>query len=182
MLTKEQLITVDEFEKIIARPENLHRRLELINGEIEERVPTEKHGEIIITIGGELYIFLRKNPIGRATTDARHRVAGDEHNDRRPDISVRLDVERPAVEHGAVSGLPEFIIEVQSPSDSLKRMQSRADYYLANGTKLVWLVYPAKQIVEVLTPADRQLLTIEDTLTGGDVLPEFSLPVKTIFA
>jgi hypothetical protein len=34
---------------------------------------------------------------------------------------------------------------------------------------------------EVHTPEDLQVLTLNDTLDGGDVLPGFMMPVKDIF-
>lgn len=77
--------------------------------------------------------------------------------------------------------MPDLAVEVQSPSNTLKGMQEKAAYYLLNGTRMVWLVYTEKQLIEVLTPHDRQLLTINDSLSGGDVLPGFMLPLKTIF-
>ena len=43
MTTQEKLYTVDEFEQIIAQPENSERLLELVNGEIVEKMPTEEH-------------------------------------------------------------------------------------------------------------------------------------------
>jgi len=51
----------------------------------------------------------------------------------------------------------------------------------ANGCKLVWLVYPKKQIVDVITSQAREPFTIDETITGGDVLPDFVIPVREIF-
>jgi Uma2 family endonuclease len=45
----------------------------------------------------------------------------------------------------------------------------------------IWIIYPAKRLVEVLTPTDRKLLTEADTLEGGDLLPGFTLAVRDIF-
>lgn len=42
-------------------------------------------------------------------------------------------------------------------------------------------MYPKKRLIEVLTPTDRHLLTVDDTLSGGDVLPGFTLAVRDIF-
>jgi hypothetical protein len=60
-------------------------------------------------------------------------------------------------------------------------MYDKAQLYLANGTRMVWIIYSTRQIIEVLTPTDRQLLTINDVLEGGDVLPGFSVPVRELF-
>lgn len=77
--------------------------------------------------------------------------------------------------------MPDLAVEVKSPDDSLRALRDKARYYLANGCRLVWLVLPDKQIIEVYT-ADKQPLTEADTLTGGEVLPGFALPVRQVFA
>jgi Uma2 family endonuclease len=62
-------------------------------------------------------------------------------------------------------------------------MRERAAYYLAHGARLVWLLYPAKGLVEVYRQsADSDILTGADTLQGEEVLPGFTLPVREIFA
>ena len=103
-------------------------------------------------------------------------------NDRIPDLSFITHEKGALVREGAAPYMPDLAVEVQSPGQSDKLMADKAAYYLANGTRMVWLVYPEKRIVEVLTPDDRQLLNDENTLSGGDVLPNFSLPIREIFA
>jgi hypothetical protein len=44
-----------------------------------------------------------------------------------------------------------------------------------------FLVYTEKRLVTVLTASSEDILKEEDTLTGGDLLPGFTLPVKSIF-
>ncbi len=50
VLTREQLYTVDEFEELLKLPENAGRLLELIDGEIVEKMPTEEHGSIALPL------------------------------------------------------------------------------------------------------------------------------------
>ena len=55
--------------------------------------------------------------------------------------------------------------------------------YFAAGTRLVWEVNPRRRTVTVYTgPRTSTRLTETDTLTGGDVLPGFSLPLAELFA
>ncbi len=62
-------------------------------------------------------------------------------------------------------------------------MREKAAYYIANGSRMVWLLYPEKRLIEIFQPAaDIQILTEADTLNGGDVLPGFMLPVRDAFA
>lgn len=78
--------------------------------------------------------------------------------------------------------MPDLAVEVQSDGQSDRFMANKAAYYLANGSRMVWLVYPETQIVEVLTPDNRTLLNSEGIISGGDVLPGFSLPVRELFS
>lgn len=77
--------------------------------------------------------------------------------------------------------MPDSAVETKSPSDNLKRLRQKAEHYLQNGVKMVWLLYPEKQSIEVLTPEDFSYLTANGTLTGGDLLPEFSVTVADLF-
>ncbi len=62
-------------------------------------------------------------------------------------------------------------------------MREKAAYYLANGARQVWLVYPAQRMVEVYSPeADVEILMVGDQLTGGDILPGFAMSVVEVFA
>lgn len=181
MAIQERRYTVSEFEAFIAREENKHRLFELINGEIVEKMPTREHGIIAGNGITELNIYLRQNPIGLAAVEARHRPPDDEFNDRLPDVSFVSDINRPVEREGAALYMPDLAIEIKSPTDSLKKMLELAEFYLANGTRMVWLVYPEKRIVEVVTADDRQILTEDDPLEGGDVLPGFAIPVSSLF-
>lgn len=55
-------------------------------------------------------------------------------------------------------------------------------YYLQNGTRLVWLVYPEKQQIEIHT-ADAPIQTpgLDDALDGGAALPGLTLPLRDVF-
>jgi Uma2 family endonuclease len=181
MAVGEKLVTIEEFEAFIARPENRERRFELVNGRIVEKVPTEEHGVIALNIGTELKLYARMRG-GRAAVEPRHRIPEDEHNARLPDVAF-TSAERalPLVKQGAVPQMPDLAVEIQSPDDSPIELREKAIYYLKNGARMVWLVYPDKRTVEIHTAEDLRVLTAGDTLDGGDVLPGFSLPITEIF-
>jgi Uma2 family endonuclease len=77
---------------------------------------------------------------------------------------------------------PDLAIEVLSEGNTPGEMQrKRREYFLA-GTSLVWEVDPRRRVVTVYTgPEEGQTRTVADTLDGGTVLPELSLPVTRIF-
>ncbi len=44
---------------------------------------------------------------------------------------------------------PDFVIELRSPTDTLKTLQNKIKEYLENGTKLGWLINPKDKQVEI---------------------------------
>jgi Uma2 family endonuclease len=181
MAVQEHATTVKEFEAFMARPENVNRLFELVNGEIVQKMPTEEHGIIAGNLITWINMFLLEHPIGRAAVEVRHRAPDDQYNDRIPDVSFVADMNRAVVREGAVPFIPDLAVEIKSPDDTLKEMSETAHYCLTHGAKMVWLVYPDKRLVEVLTPTERLLLTENDTLAGGDVLPGFAVVVRDVF-
>ena len=181
MLIGKKLYTFAEFETFLDQPENSDRLFELINGEIIEKVPTQKHGVVTVNIATDFKNYSRQNKFGRVGVEVLHRNPGDKYNGRQPDISFYVDVTEPLVEEGAMRRMPDLAVEVQSPRDSVKKMREKADYLLANGTHMVWLVYPPKQLIEVVTLDDVAFYTIDDTISGEPVLPGFMLKVRDAF-
>jgi Uma2 family endonuclease len=174
-------ITAAQYDDFLARPENLHRRFELIEGEIVEKMPTQLHAYIIQMLSGFLFMFLRQNPLGYALIEARYRIPDGSDNDLIPDLSFVTKDHGSLVQSGPALYLPELAVEAQSEGQSDRFMLDKALLYLAHGTQMVWVIYSTRNIIEVLTPTERHLLTINDTLTGYDVLPSFSVPVREIF-
>ena len=182
-MIQNKLYTVEEFEKFADAPENDERRFELIDGEIVEKVPTEKHGVIVAKIVARILAFVEEHGLGRVAVEPRHRKSDDDHNARIPDLAF-TSKERalPLVEKGSVPQLPDLAVEVKSPDDSYIKMRNKAAFYIANGCRMVWLVFPEKKFVEVYEPdVDVQILTEDEVIKGGSVLPGFTLAVRDIF-
>mgnify|MGYP000496770749 CR=1 FL=1 len=179
MVVERKLTSVNEFEQFLAQSD--HRLFELIDGEIVEKMPTREHGIIAGNIVTAFNNYLNTREIGIAAVEARHRPPNDLHNDRIPDVSFVADVNKPVEREGAADYMPDLVVEIRSPKDSLKDLSDKASFYMLHGTRIVWLVYPEKRLVEVLTPDSRELLGEGEILSGGDVLPGFSLPVREVF-
>lgn len=77
---------------------------------------------------------------------------------------------------------PDFVVELMSPSDSLKVTQQKMQEYLDNGTKLGWLINRKTRRVEIYRP-DREVETLNNpsTLSGEDLLPGFILKLSKIW-
>jgi Uma2 family endonuclease len=178
-----KMYSVDEFEVFIAQPDNRDRNFELIDGVIVEKaMPTDEHSLIVGVALGELYIYAKHRGLGLPGPEHRFRVPGDNKNTRVPDLSMIIDPDVPITLQGATQRAPDVIVEVKSPDDTYKGMRERAQYYTDNGVRLVILAFPRQKIVEVYRPGvDLEILTMDDTLQGYDVLPGFTLPVAKLF-
>ena len=181
MVLNTKPITTDEFSQLVAQPENIDRLLELVNGELVEKVPTQLHAFIASLFNAVLFLYTQSNPIGWVFSELRVKLPDDALNDLIPDIAFVLKSGRTFEADAPLTYMPDLVIEIQSPGQSDKFMVDKANYYLSNGTRMVWIVYPTKRLVEVLTLTSRELLTEQDTLQGGNLLPGFTLAVADIF-
>ena len=145
---------------------------------IVEKMPTKEHAFLALLLGAEIYKYLEANPIGRAGVEARYLL--DEHNSYIPDVSF-LSNERLAESDDATQ-MPDLAVEIASPNDRRLQMRHKAQTYLQHGVRMVWLVFPDQQQIEVYTADDTQTLKLADTLDGGAVLPGFTLALSRIFA
>jgi Uma2 family endonuclease len=175
-------ITVGAFITFILQPENEGRRFELIDGEIVEKMPTQLHALLATLFIFRLSLYFQNNPIGWVFTEIRIKLPNDDLNDTIPDVSVVLKADREFNPNEPLTFMPDLAIEIKSPTDSLIKMRKKANYYLENGSKLVWLVDTLRQKVEVYTVDDTEILGMNDTLDGGDLLPDFKLAVSDLWS
>lgn len=76
---------------------------------------------------------------------------------------------------------PDFVVELRSPSDSLKELREKMQEYIDNGVKLGWLIDPITKQVEIYrlnyTP---QILSNPAQIEGESILPGFILSLDNI--
>ena len=181
VVLQQKHMTADQFVIYVQQPDHADRLFELIAGEIVEKVPTEEHGIIVGNIFVPLRAFVKQNKLGRVTIEGLHRLPDDNENAVLPDVSFRVGLSAPVVRRGAIPVMPDLAIEVQSPSQSEDFMVEKAAYYLANGSHMVWLVFPGRRVVEVHQHDQVGTFTETDTLVMDDVIPGFKLSVSDIF-
>ena len=182
-----QLYTIESFEKFLAQPENAGRNFELIEGSIHEKMSSSFVASVIAaTIGTHTGNFAAEYNLGYVTGAHGSYILNDD-NEFMPDVGFIRKEHLPDLPNRAALVPPDLAVEVVSPTDSIRIVQKKALHYLANGTRLVWVVHPAEKIVEVYRPGEGdddariQLLNMDDALDGGAVLPGFSLSVRDIF-
>jgi len=77
--------------------------------------------------------------------------------------------------------LPDLVVIVHESYQTIKDMHESARFYLEDGSKMVWLVFPKQRLINTYSSDEHDILTETDTLTGGDLLPGFTLPVADVF-
>ncbi|MEO8892224.1 MAG: Uma2 family endonuclease, partial [Coleofasciculaceae cyanobacterium] len=77
--------------------------------------------------------------------------------------------------------VPDFVLELMSPTDRLKETQAKLQEYMDNGVKLGWLINRKKRLVEVYRQGQAvEVLKNPTKLSGEDVLPGFVLNLADI--
>jgi Uma2 family endonuclease len=162
-------------------------RYELVRGELRKMSPAgHKHGRIAGNITASLGPHIVANQLGRVyVADTGFLIASDPDTVRAPDVAFvsqrRLD-ELGDVE-GYWPGAPDLLVEVISPSDTYTEVEEKVLEWLEAGARMVVVVNPRKRAVTVYRSlTDIVVLTENDTLEGGDVVPGWRMAVKDIFA
>jgi Uma2 family endonuclease len=178
---QERKLTLDEFHAFCDLPENRDRLFELIDGEIIEKMASFETSTIAAEVIRQFKNWLDRHPIGRVSGEAGSYMLSAIY-EVMPDVGYISKARMPEKPRREVPMAPDLAVEVKSPTDSKREMRRKTELYLAHGTKMVWLVFPDTQIVEVYMP-DRDVIEIgiDGVLDGGDVLPGFTLAVKVLF-
>ena len=124
--------------------------------------------------------YLKTHPIGRITgADGGYMIEGDRYI---PDVAFISVKKQPQPSRAAFNPIaPDLAVEVLSPGNTDREMRIKVANYL-KAAVLLWVVDPDQKRVEVYQAGKAvQIAMIDDTLTGVDVLPGFTLAVKDIF-
>ncbi|MBC7805933.1 MAG: Uma2 family endonuclease [Akkermansiaceae bacterium] len=94
--------------------------------------------------------------------------------------AVPASLRSPAVPFSHIA--PDFVVEIMSPSDRLKKAQEKMDEYVANGVKLGWLIDRTNRTVYVYRP-NTPMDTLSDpaTLSGDPELPGLTVNMTRVF-
>lgn len=77
---------------------------------------------------------------------------------------------------------PDFVIELKSPSDRLKKLKGKMLKWIENGVQLAWLIDPDdKQVFIYREDGSIALIKgFDNTLSGENILPGFELDLKIL--
>jgi Uma2 family endonuclease len=165
--------------------EHEDRLCELVDGVLVEKAMGFRESTIAIIIATALRAFVAPRRLGIVSgADGLVRLA--RKLVRIPDVAF--------VSWGRIPGgrfpkepIPQLAldlaVEVLSAGNSEREMERKLEEYFAARVRLVWIVDPrAKSIAVYSDKSKAHPLVLADTLTGGDVLPGFTLNLAEIFA
>jgi len=176
------IMTADELLKM---PHN-NMRYELIKGELFEMSPAGNiHGKIAARIGAHLLLFVEENNLG-VVYAAETGFVIDTHPDtvRAPDASfvTQMRIDALGDTEGFFPGAPDLAIEVISPNDTYTQVADKALEWLRAGTQMVIVIDPNKKTVVIYQDLDDIVILTEDqTIDGGSLLPGWSLSLQDLF-
>ena len=159
------------------------RRCELVDGTLVEKPMGLEESILAIVIARVLADFVIPRNLGL--------VAGETGMFRifpgcirMPDVAYASHARRKGkpITQPAPDMAPDLAVEVLSHSNTVREMNKKRKEYFDSGVKLAWFFDPKDRTVSVYTGVDNPtVLTINDTLDGGEVLPGFSVVIKSLF-
>jgi Uma2 family endonuclease len=143
---------------------------ELIAGElVEVEVPTRTHEQIVALLVYFLVAWTEKGQ-GGAVLPSGYKVRISNRRGVMPDVQLYRAGNEPAVdqEQGLVSGHPDLVVEVVSPSSQRYDRVTKLRWYAQLGVPEYWLVDPQARTVERLVLREG-VFSIADSLADEEV-------------
>lgn len=177
-----ELLTLEEFVRL---PDKGPYKIELVRGRVvREPPPGAPHGWMVWKLFAALCTHVEERGRGIVVNETGFLLSVDPPTVRGPDLAVILSENLPRKElpEGFWTMPPDLAIEVLSPSNSAVEIQEKVLDYLTAGTRLVWVVDPHTRTVIVYgSRRQSRLLTLNDDLEGGEVLPGFRIALADLF-
>jgi|SRR5690625_5221470 len=165
---------------------------EVISGKIISMSPspTEKHQDVSGELSAEFKMFLRGKECKSYSAPMDVCLFADKETDEediqdwvQPDIFVVCDPDK--ITEKKITGAPDFIIEVLSPSTARNDRWIKYNSYEKAGVKEYWIVDPVNMTIEVNTlekGAYKQIAVYgkNDEISPG-IFPELEIDLSNVF-
>ena len=175
-----KLITADE---LLLMPDDGYR-YELVRGELTEKMPPpgREHGVVSSRFGTAIGNYADEHDHGTVGDNHGYKLESDPDTVRAPDVAWFAPGHPAETAEGYPERAPDLAVEIKSPSDTPRMVAERAGMWLDFGSKEVWYGDPETTTVTRYRHGQRrEVLTEDDVLDGGDLLPGFSIEVWLLF-
>lgn len=162
------------------------RIVELVDGTLVEKAMGKFEDVIGFELGLSIGNYVKQNQLG-VMNGAQGMTTMITGNIRMPDLMFtakeRITMRQLRAEP-APAIAPDLSVEVLSDTNSKSEMLKKRRELFASGTRLIWEFEPTDHTVAVYTSPETPdaILDRAATLTGGDVLPGFTLDLAAFWA
>lgn len=159
------------------------RLRELVDGRVVEwDVTNHVHGFFLMALGALLRTFVVQHHLGRVVGgDALVKIGESDFDARGPDIAFYARGRMPRDSRAAATvTVPDFVIEILSPSDRAGLVQEKVRDWLRAGVRLLWYVDPDTGTTAVYHAGTVRYVGPDDVLDGADVVPGFQLRLREL--
>lgn len=160
---------------------------EVVNGQKVELPPMSIYAAWIASrLQSRIGLFAETHGLGTVVTEGLFILDPVKDLRRRPDVAfvsaTNWPLDRPLPETGDWEIVPDLAVEVISPNDVFQDVFAKMREYFRMGVKQVWIVLPVdREIYVYVSPRDLRILTADDELDGGVLIPGLRLPVDSLF-
>ena len=160
------------------------KRTELVRGRLIVREPAGwVHGVVAMKIGAKLAAHVDQSEAGVVlAAETGFKLESDPDTVRAPDVAFVARERAPIESTRGFPGLaPDLAVEVLSPDDRPGEVLAKVGDWLSAGTKLVWVVDPARRLARVYrSDGSEVIVPAEGALDGENLLPGFSCPLASL--
>ncbi|MCF0074521.1 Uma2 family endonuclease [Dyadobacter sp. CY261] len=102
---------------------------------------------------------------------------------RRPDLAFFNGQQIDASTASDEEPIPEFLIEVISPTDDAEKVEEKLVEYFDSNVRVVWHIYPDNEVVYVYTSRKQvKICTDLDLCSAFPVMDDFEIAVKDLLS
>jgi Uma2 family endonuclease len=140
------------YEDYLAFPED--SRCEIINGQVYDMTPspTSEHQRLTGQIYGLIWACLRGKEHGCRVFIAPLDVVIAEDQVVQPDVFIVCDARK--IQRTHISGAPDVVFEIASPSSSLKDRREKMELYERSGVAEYFIIEPDAGFIEKYVPIE----------------------------
>lgn len=182
-VTEERLLNEDDLSELIAQGRNVT----LIKGKVVEMSPASRnHGKVAMKIGAKITLFVEQHHLGSCfAAETGFVVEQNPTTVLAPDFAFIAKERDKEQEKGFGKVVPDFVLEVQSPSETLSDTNDKLLAWLNAGVKLVWIADMKTKSITAYQKRDGEIkavvYTSDKTIDGGEVFNGFQCRVQDCF-
>lgn len=173
------MLTLEEYQQLPNDPSYID---ELSKGRlIREPRPGARHGIIAFEVATLLREFVRKHELGAVVMETGFRLGDNPPVVRGPDVAFISRNRLPAqIPTGWWPFAPDLVIEIASPSNTTSEMETKVLEFLDAGTRMVWIIDPETRTGRIYVGNEAHIIREAGVLSGGDVVPGFSVSLSAL--